>query len=188
MVGSTNSTWETTLLSGAVLGGLLLVEGGLFWLFLRIIAQEPDFPPQSGARLLALGLVLLGVIAAPAGALRAWFVLPGHEPTSLVVARAAGGKASAEAAPFSLARASPERGKQLFQEMNCLACHRLWGQGGTVAPDLWEVANRREAEWIFRHFKNPQEVSPGTLMPRFPLSDDQFRDLTAYLLTLRDNP
>ena len=81
-----------------------------------------------------------------------------------------------------------ERGKLLFQEQNCLACHRVQGRGGSLAPDLWEVGSRRDVEWILRHFKDPQSVSPGTLMPRFPLPDDRFRDLAAYLLTLRDTP
>ncbi len=84
--------------------------------------------------------------------------------------------------------AAVKRGMAQFETQRCLACHRIKGRGGVMAPDLWGVADRRSAEWILRHFQAPQEVTPGTVMPRFLLSDSDFRDLTAYLLTLRDRP
>lgn len=82
-------------------------------------------------------------------------------------------------------RAAVARGKALIKEQNCQACHRIDGQGGSVGPDLSEVGRRRDADWLLRHFRDPQAVSPGTLMPRFQLPDADFGALTSYMLTLR---
>lgn len=37
---------------------------------------------------------------------------------------------------FALLPADPDRGWQLFQKKNCIACHAIAGKGGTTAPDL----------------------------------------------------
>ncbi|MBI2887245.1 MAG: cytochrome c [Chloroflexi bacterium] len=177
------------LLTFGVWGAVALVEVGFLWLFLWLFYSR-EARALNRARVLAIALALLGIVLTPSGAYFFWFTLPSPQSAWAQPTRtkAEAAVVSSTAAPFNLSRASAERGKQLFQEMNCIACHRVQGRGGAVAPDLWEVANRRDSEWIFKHFKNPQAVSPGTLMPRFPLPDEAFMDLTAYLLTLRDNP
>lgn len=72
-------------------------------------------------------------------------------------------------------------GKAIFEEKGCLACHRLYGRGGTAGPDLTYVAERRKSDWLFHHFKNPQEVSPGSVMPKFGFSDEEAGALTKFL-------
>ncbi|MBI4499337.1 MAG: cytochrome c [Chloroflexi bacterium] len=181
MPNASGALWETLFLAGTLSGVVLLAEAGCIGLFFGLLYGRNT--PIGTGRGLAMCLALLGVIVVPPGGVLSWFSLSGQPPSPVLVARAA-----AAATSFSLGNASPERGKRLFQEQSCLACHRLQGRGGAVAPDLWGVANRRDAAWIFRHFQDPQAVSPGTLMPRFPLSDGEFLDLTAYLLTLRDRP
>ncbi len=77
-----------------------------------------------------------------------------------------------------------EHGRQLSQDLNCRACHTIIGQGGAVGPDLSHVSSRRTPEWILQHFRDPQEVSPGTLMPKFNLPDSEYLALTEYLYSL----
>jgi len=78
------------------------------------------------------------------------------------------------------------RGMDLVEQYQCHTCHRIHGEGANVAPDLSFVADRRpDREWHIRHFKNPQSVSPGSFMPKFPLNEKQIHDLTNYMLTLK---
>lgn len=89
-----------------------------------------------------------------------------------------------------------ERGAELFRERTCINCHAINGTmaNARVGPDLTHVAARETlgagiiqntpdnlARWI----KNPHQIKPGILMPNVKLSDDEVRQMTAYLETLR---
>jgi mono/diheme cytochrome c family protein len=90
------------------------------------------------------------------------------------------------------------RGKELVLSSGCLGCHKYRGRGGTLGPDISHVGDKGEhdydfsavegahtvEQWLFEHFKNPEKLSPGTMMPDFELSDDKAFDLTMYLLSL----
>jgi ubiquinol-cytochrome c reductase cytochrome b subunit len=78
------------------------------------------------------------------------------------------------------------RGKALYAQFGCAGCHRIHGEGGAVAPDLSFVGDARpERDWHLRHFRDPQSVSPGSFMPKFPLNDQQLGDLASYMLALK---
>jgi len=62
---------------------------------------------------------------------------------------------------------SAAEGQRLFQQKGCIGCHSIGGQGGKVGPALDDVGLRRKPEWIIRHFRDPQVVTPGTVMPKF---------------------
>ncbi|HYM37298.1 MAG TPA: cytochrome b N-terminal domain-containing protein [Nitrospiraceae bacterium] len=78
------------------------------------------------------------------------------------------------------------RGKAVFTRFGCTGCHRIHGEGGAVGPDLSFVGDARpEREWHLKHFRDPQSVSPGSIMPKFPLNDQDLNDLTSYVLSLK---
>ncbi len=78
------------------------------------------------------------------------------------------------------------RGKALFAQFGCAGCHRVHGEGGAVGPDLsFEGDLRPDRGWHLRHFRDPQAVVPGSIMPKFPLSEEQLQDLTRYVLSLK---
>src|SRR5579864_418692 len=80
------------------------------------------------------------------------------------------------------------RGKELFySKYGCQSCHiaDYKKDKGYIGPPLAGAGNRRPAVWIYKLLKNPQAVTPGTLMPDPNLTDDDARDLTAYLMTLK---
>ena len=78
------------------------------------------------------------------------------------------------------------RGQALVANLGCLGCHRIHGTGGAIGPDLSFVGDRRpDREWHLKHFRNPRSVSPGSMMPKFPLTDQELQDLTSYILSLR---
>lgn len=89
---------------------------------------------------------------------------------------------------YAVPRVDPgiAHGKAVFAQFGCAGCHRIHGEGGAVAPDLSYVGDERpDRDWHLRHFRNPQSVSPGSFMPKFPLSEQQLNDLTSYMLSLK---
>jgi mono/diheme cytochrome c family protein len=81
---------------------------------------------------------------------------------------------------------SIDEGRRLFQQKGCIGCHTVGGHGGKVGPVLDDVALRRKPEWMMQHFRDPQSVSPGSVMPRFGFTEAEARALTEFLLHLRD--
>jgi len=89
---------------------------------------------------------------------------------------------------YGIPRVDPSvaRGKALFAQHHCAACHRIHGEGGNVGPDLSYVGDLRpDRQWHIQHFRDPQSVSPGSIMPKFALSDKEMNDLASYVLSLR---
>lgn len=77
-------------------------------------------------------------------------------------------------------------GKALVAHFGCTGCHRIHGEGGAIGPDLsYEGDSRPDRDWHYRHFRDPHSVSPGSIMPKFPLTDQELHDLTSYILSLK---
>lgn len=78
------------------------------------------------------------------------------------------------------------RGKAVYARYGCVTCHRIHGEGGSIGPELsYEGEKRPDRVWHLRHFRNPQAVSPGSIMPKFPLTDQELNDLTSYMVSLK---
>jgi mono/diheme cytochrome c family protein len=79
------------------------------------------------------------------------------------------------------------RGRRLFLTLGCLACHRL-GDLGTAGlfggGDLARVADKRPAGFFARWLADPAKINPAHRMPVFRLSEDERRELSAWLATL----
>ncbi len=89
---------------------------------------------------------------------------------------------------YAVPRVDPAvaHGQALFAHFGCAGCHRIHGAGGAVGPDLSYVGDARpDRDWHYRHFRDPQSVTPGSIMPKFPLNDQDVHDLTSYMLTLK---
>ena len=89
---------------------------------------------------------------------------------------------------YAVKRADPgiAHGKALYTQFGCEGCHRIHGEGGALAPDLSYVGDARpDREWHVKHFRDPQAVSPGSMMPKFPLTEPELNDLTSYMLSLQ---
>ena len=91
---------------------------------------------------------------------------------------------------YAVKRVDPAiaHGQALVKQLGCQGCHRIHGTGGAVGPDLSYVGDRRpDRAWHLKHFRDPPSVSPGSIMPKFPLTDQELNDLTSYILSLRKN-
>jgi cytochrome c oxidase subunit II len=102
-----------------------------------------------------------------------------------------------QAVPSQPTAGDAQRGLQAIQNGGCLACHTIEGTiaQAKVGPNLTHVASRSSLaggilpntpENLARWLRNPQDVKVGNLMllPR-PLTEDEIRDLVAYLSTLQ---
>jgi len=68
------------------------------------------------------------------------------------------------------------RGKLVWQQYNCNACHQVYGLGGYLGPDLTNVYSLKGKEYIKAFLQN------GTpIMPDFHLSREEMDALVAYL-------
>lgn len=88
------------------------------------------------------------------------------------------------------------QGKQLIQTYGCGACHIIPGVNGArglVGPPLYYFADRTMIAGelpntppnLTRWIQHPKQVEPNTAMPDLGLTEDQAKDIAAYLYTLR---
>lgn len=73
------------------------------------------------------------------------------------------------------------RGKQLWEENNCMGCHTLFGEGAYYAPELTKVIERRGEDWFRVFIKDPEAMYPGQRkMIKYDFTDAQIDDLIAF--------
>ena len=95
-----------------------------------------------------------------------------------------------------LSDADLDRGLRLMVDKGCVACHSVpevaWPRGG-LGPSLADFGRqsliagrlRNQPGNLMQFVRNAPELTPGTAMPAIPMTDQEARDVTAYLLTLR---
>jgi mono/diheme cytochrome c family protein len=82
-----------------------------------------------------------------------------------------------------------EHGKQLYEvKYACQSCHTIGSSGGYVGPSLNNAGNWLTSAWIEAWLHDPQALVPGTIEPQRSFTENEIRDITAYLLTLKQIP
>ncbi len=81
-----------------------------------------------------------------------------------------------------------ERGKALYEDRACRACHQIGPTGGALGPVLTHVGDRLEPGYIFSFLKSPQSFHPDAVQPNYGLSDEDALSLTKFLTSLRKEP
>jgi cytochrome c2 len=90
---------------------------------------------------------------------------------------------------------NPDRGKKVVETVGCLACHvvgehvQVREERGTsydIAPELTRVGSKVKADWLYDWVKNPRHYNPTTKMPNMRLTDQEAKDVVAYLMGLKD--
>ncbi len=113
-------------------------------------------------------------------------------------------RAKGESQSLDLAGADLNAGKKLLAAKGCGSCHTMsrtdaftqlprgpftqppLGQGELrlavmLAPDLRHARQRLRPDAIMAWLENPLKMKPGTLMPQTPMSDQEARNIVAYL-------
>lgn len=74
------------------------------------------------------------------------------------------------------------RGKEIWEDNNCMGCHTLLGEGAYYAPELTKVVERRGEAWIRMFIKDTEAMYPGQRkMVQYDFTDDQITDIIAFL-------
>lgn len=90
-------------------------------------------------------------------------------------------------------------GRQLIAKYNCIGCHKLQdiGQPAMLGPDLTNIGTKVSREWIYKWLSEPRTltddkgevtvdgVATAPRMPKFSLTQEELRALSAYLSTQR---
>jgi cytochrome c1 len=110
-----------------------------------------------------------------------------------------GGLAACDGPPDrtpTLGEADAARGLRLVVDKGCVACHMVpdvkWPRGG-LGPSLENfgrqslIAGRfaNQPGVLMQFIRNAPEMVPGTAMPAISMTDQEARDVTAYLLALK---
>lgn len=93
--------------------------------------------------------------------------------------------------------ASAERGRDAIERAGCGACHDIPGiywPEGRLGPSLQGFANQgliggrlpNRPDLLAAFVRDAPALLPGTTMPAMPLSEEESRDVAAYLYTLGD--
>lgn len=96
----------------------------------------------------------------------------------------------------TVGEADIRRGRQLVADKGCVACHTFpdvkWPRGG-LGPSLDDFGRQgliagqlpNQPGVLMQFITNAPSMVPGTAMPAVPMSDQEARDVTAYLLQLK---
>lgn len=115
---------------------------------------------------------------------------------SAVVLTAGCSNARAESRAGALTGGDPRRGARVIADRGCGTCHvipGIRGASGLAGPPLMWMASRlyiagrvpNDADAMIRWVRTPEAIDPLTAMPNLGLSEQEARDVTAYLYTLR---
>jgi len=77
-------------------------------------------------------------------------------------------------------------GALIYQSSQCGSCHAVNGVGVKLGPPLNGLKQRRTQQWVEDHFRNPQALSPGSIMPPYRFTPSEMEKIVAYLFVLPD--
>jgi mono/diheme cytochrome c family protein len=75
-------------------------------------------------------------------------------------------------------------GMGLLDKYNCMGCHNLAGQGGTIAPNLAYEGSKVRGDWLLSFLKQPHQIRPlvQARMPTFPLAGQEAVNIRDYVM------
>jgi cytochrome c1 len=79
-------------------------------------------------------------------------------------------------------------GRNLLSRSGCVHCHAVKLPDGSMMkamddpPALSHIADKTTREWIYAWLKDPQAYAVTATMPNFKLTDDDARDISAFLI------
>jgi len=77
------------------------------------------------------------------------------------------------------------RGKEIYREKGCQACHQIGFEGGALGPNLSVVGDRLTSDYIYMHLTDPQRWGSSNVAPNYGLGDEEITYLTKFLSDLR---
>ncbi|RLA65282.1 MAG: hypothetical protein DRQ88_03080 [Epsilonproteobacteria bacterium] len=95
---------------------------------------------------------------------------------------------------YKYSRGNANKGKELLGEVGCTACHGIEGLeeqskkiGAYAGPYLTGMGSKiKNPDWLVTWLMEPNHFSPDTIMPSFRLTKREANNITAYLLSLKN--
>ncbi len=114
---------------------------------------------------------------------------------ALAVGLAACDAGPSRESPPQVPGGDPGIGAELIAQFGCGSCHTIPGireADGNVGPPLTDFAERQiiagqvpnNADNLIQWIMDPQSIEPGTAMPNLSVTEEQARDIAAYLFQL----
>ena len=89
------------------------------------------------------------------------------------------------------------RGEELVASVGCMACHQLPDSQEPAAdqdalrrqfgPNFAGIGSKTTPQWIYNWLRDPESYHAGTRMPDMRLTEQEAADITAYLVTFRND-
>ena len=89
------------------------------------------------------------------------------------------------------------RGEELVASVGCMACHQLPDSQEPAAdrdtlrrqfgPNFSGIGSKTTERWIYNWLRDPESYHAGTRMPNMRLTEQEAADVTAYLVTFRND-
>ena len=90
-----------------------------------------------------------------------------------------------------------KNGEKLYGQLGCQGCHVIEPEPFVEENNSYNLLNKHGSnliglgskttpEWLFNWLKNPAEYWPDTKMPNMRLSDEEAKDITAYLMSMKN--
>lgn len=84
-----------------------------------------------------------------------------------------------------ISQAEIEKGRVIYFEKGCQACHQIGEKGGAVGPALTTIGLRLTPGYIYKHLLNPRISNINTAEPNLGLSDEEALSLIKFLSNLQ---
>jgi len=186
--------WHVDALQDQQLGGLLMWIPAAAIFIVFGLALMAAWLGESERRV-KLGVADAAARAAGRGA-RGASLLPAIVLLAAAMSSACDSGQAAAREAESLTGGSVERGRAAIGKYGCGSCHTIPGIAGaeaTVGPPLTSIAVRgylaghlpNSPDNMIRWIQHPQRIDPQVAMPEMGVTDQDARDITAYLYTLR---
>ena len=164
--------------------GAVILPGAFFTLLILLPFIDKNPERKLSKRPLATGLGSFFVVAILA--LTAWGAYEGDKAKEVMAARQ---EESATEPDVETAEGNTENGQLLYAELKCGECHDAGSEGLNIPPGLEFSGNKYKEEWLVSYMQDPYRIRwqnkderPVTRMPDFDLTEQESRDLTAYLM------
>jgi mono/diheme cytochrome c family protein len=79
---------------------------------------------------------------------------------------------------------------RLMEDLKCLSCHAINGNGGDMAPDLTREGSSVQSAWLENFLRDPNTLRPALIrrMPKFNLTPAESKTISDYVLSAYQAP
>lgn len=78
-----------------------------------------------------------------------------------------------------------EKGKKIYLEKGCHACHQISEEGGAVGPPLTSAGLRLIPGYVYQYLLDPKITGTKVVMPNLGLSQEEALSLTKFIMSLK---